>query len=235
MKTLFRKLFFQLLLLPFLGASQSLTTPISIAWENGDSTLLSDLDPVWIILKKGSTIKNAKLREIQNKKGNLVYQKEGTLHDLSINNITRITAGNYSKSAIFFDDNYTPFIKSVSVEDYWNYNTVGATDFKVTVKAKKTDKELTKQFLSSGSDTKPVTPASSTVQETKIVAGNYTSPLDTIIKEDGEIIPAKILEITPTRIRFKKSNNMQGPSYVIGNASNIKILKHANSIKITIN
>jgi hypothetical protein len=65
----------------------------SIFWDNGDVSLLSELGNVWIILKKGSDLKDVRIREIKKEKGMIVYEKEKTLHDVYINNIKKVQAG----------------------------------------------------------------------------------------------------------------------------------------------
>ena len=53
---------------------------------------------------------------------------------------------------------------------------------------------------------------------------------DTIIKYSGEIISAKIMEISPTQIKYKKFNFQDGPLYV-ENKSDIKMIKYSNGLK----
>lgn len=205
--------------------AQAQTAPVYIPWENGKVSLLSELEPVWIILKKGSTLKNVRIREIQNAKGIVVYQKEGTLHDVQIANIKHITAGNPSKSAMYFDDNNNPVIKPLEVDSYYAYT---YADFKFNADAKTQDAQATQRFLTSSNSVTTVT-----TPEKKTEADQINNPTqDTIVKGDGEILAVKILEITPTRIRFKKADNPEGPVYILGNQTSVKIIKRPKSTKI---
>lgn len=52
---------------------------------------------------------------------------------------------------------------------------------------------------------------------------------DTLTLNNGTKIPAKVLEINPTTIKYKHGNNMTGPDYV-EEKSNIKAIKYANGI-----
>lgn len=52
---------------------------------------------------------------------------------------------------------------------------------------------------------------------------------DTIIKINGEVIVAKITEINPTEIKFKRFNLPDGPSYIEAK-SNIRTIKFSNGI-----
>ncbi len=56
------------------------------------------------------------------------------------------------------------------------------------------------------------------------------SAQDTIIKINGEQIPARIIEITSTEIKYKKINFLDGPTY-IENKSNVQLIKYANGLK----
>ncbi|MGZ4060194.1 MAG: hypothetical protein ACXVPU_14260, partial [Bacteroidia bacterium] len=53
---------------------------------------------------------------------------------------------------------------------------------------------------------------------------------DTILKYNGEIIQAKINEITPAEVKYKRFNFQDGPLYV-ESKSGIKMIKYANGIK----
>ena len=50
---------------------------------------------------------------------------------------------------------------------------------------------------------------------------------DTLIKNNGEQIPAKIIEITTSEIKYKKTNFLDGPTY-IENKSDLRSIKYGN-------
>lgn len=59
---------------------------------------------------------------------------------------------------------------------------------------------------------------------------NIIQAQDTIIKINGETILAKISEITPTEIKYKRFNFQDGPSYV-ENKSEIAQITYSNGLK----
>ncbi len=59
---------------------------------------------------------------------------------------------------------------------------------------------------------------------------NIAKSQDTIVKINGDTIIAKISEITPTEIKFKKFNFQDGPSY-IENKSEIKQITYSNGLR----
>lgn len=56
------------------------------------------------------------------------------------------------------------------------------------------------------------------------------SAQDTIVKSNGDIVPAKIIEISPSEIKYKKTNFLDGPTYV-ENKSAIKQIRYSNGLK----
>jgi hypothetical protein len=60
--------------------------------------------------------------------------------------------------------------------------------------------------------------------------GKLISAQDTIVKRNNEIIPAKIIEITPTEIKYKKFSFQDGPTYV-ESKSDIQYVKYSNGLK----
>lgn len=60
---------------------------------------------------------------------------------------------------------------------------------------------------------------------------------DTLYLSNGEKIPSQIIEVTPTEVKYKKSNNPEGPTYTSEN-STVKFIKYRNgsvdTIKVTI-
>lgn len=60
-----------------------------------------------------------------------------------------------------------------------------------------------------------------------IISVNPLFSQDIIIKKTGEEVISKVLEITPTDVRFKKSDNFNGPVYSILK-SEVSIIKYEN-------
>lgn len=79
--------------------------------EQKDSILISSLINTRIVLKDGSIKKHCKLKEIREYW--IVYEKDGSLHDLLIEKIKRIEIDNGTLKAIFFDDKYQPTIGQI--------------------------------------------------------------------------------------------------------------------------
>jgi hypothetical protein len=55
---------------------------------------------------------------------------------------------------------------------------------------------------------------------------------DLIVLRDGNIIEAKVTEITPTEIKYKRSNNLNGPTIVIDKADVLSIRYENRSVEI---
>jgi len=61
-----------------------------------------------------------------------------------------------------------------------------------------------------------------------LLAGAYSiAALDLIIMRDGNIIEAKVMEISPTEIRYKRSDHLDGPTIVIS-AANVLSIRYEN-------
>jgi hypothetical protein len=71
-----------------------------------------------------------------------------------------------------------------------------------------------------------VTPNSPTPRSS-VVNAQKTYSTDLIIKTDGTTIDAKIIEITPTEVVFKKFNNLNGPIFRLSR-NEIKSIRYAN-------
>lgn len=56
---------------------------------------------------------------------------------------------------------------------------------------------------------------------------NFLFAQDTIVKKDGKIIVSKVIEISPTEIKYKKWDNLDGPTYVIYR-EDVRKIKYAN-------
>ena len=96
----------------------------SIPVEDGTMQALSAIGTVQIILKKETKIKNCIVKEIQ--PNTIVYERDGTLHDLQIEKIERIDMEMNSTKAIFFDGENKPMIMSIEMQS----TTVQNTDVK---------------------------------------------------------------------------------------------------------
>jgi hypothetical protein len=189
----------------------------SIFWDNGDVSLLSELGNVWIILKKGSDLKDVRIREIKKEKGMIVYEKEKTLHDVYINNIKKVQAGKHSLNSMYFYPDNTPYIKT----DYLQLDPMFAySEFKsLKIKIQAKEEAVVEK--------KPVTTLTGVSQ----TVNNSVGICDTIIDLYGNVIQAKITEISTTLVTYKKVSNLTGPFY-IKSLSNAEVTRYTNHITI---
>lgn len=190
----------------------------TIQWDNGNVTLLSDLNKVWIILKKGNDLKDVRIHEIRKEKGVLVYEKDKCLHDIYINNIKKIEPGKYAMNSMFFYADNTPYIK----EEYRRMDAaVNYSSFKSIIRAETVVKQ------------EPVIeakPAETTEVEEKDFTPSSTK-CDTIIDALGNITLVKVLDVTARLISYKKLSNMDGPVYIKAN-NNATITRYDDCIAI---
>ena len=114
--------------------AQKKAKDVVIPWENGQTSLLSELGPVYIIMKKGNDIKKARIMELDLIKGSLVFEKDGALHDLLLLKIERIDAGKNSKNSMYFDRDFQPLIRPA---EYIDYSRQLFSDFKVSTTPEK--------------------------------------------------------------------------------------------------
>ena len=63
-----------------------------------------------------------------------------------------------------------------------------------------------------------------------VVLSMSATAQDTITKNDGSVIQAKVLEITPTEVKYKRYNNLEGPLYVL-NKTEVSAIKYENGEK----
>jgi hypothetical protein len=206
---------FSALLLPATLNAQTSTD--SVFWDNGNVSLLSDLAPVLIILKKGNDLKDVRIKEIKKERGILVYEKEKCLHDVYINNIKRIQAGKYTTHPMFFYADNTPYIKM----DYAKFDPL--MDFQ--------EFKSVKMPVQVFNETKPVAVVVAEPLTQENPPTTTSSVCDTIIEPSGRIILAKIVEIEPALISYKKITNPNGPIYVKAN-NNATITRYNNCISI---
>jgi hypothetical protein len=162
----------------------------SIFWNNGNVSLLNDLDRVWIILKKGKDIKDARIVEIKKEKGTLVYEKEKCLHDIAINNIERIQAGKNSLSSMNFRADNTLYI----TKDYlYPDPLLDYSDFR----SLKITNKLTPKI-------EPIIAAPT----------NEELICDTLIEENGHFNLVKIVSVDSKFLYYRQIRNPSGPIYV---------------------
>lgn len=207
-------LVFSALLLPVTTKAQVAKTD-SVFWDNGNVSLLSDLAPVLIILKKGSDLKNVRIKEIKKERGILVYEKEKCLHDMSIGNIKRIQAGKYTTHPMFFYADNTPYIKMeyTRIDPMLDYREFKSVKMPISVY---TEPQIT------------VVPKIHTIEKTST---DLSTACDTIIERSGIITLAKIIEVDARLISYKKKTNPDGPVYIKAN-NNAIITKYNNCMSI---
>ncbi len=199
----------------------------SIFWHNGDVSLLSELGTVWIILKKGSDLKDVRIREIKKEKGMIVYEKEKTLHDVYISNIKKIQAGKHSMNSMYFHTDNTPYIKAdyLQIDPMFAYSEFKS--LKINVQAKEEEAEEQPE-----TEMQPVAEKKPVVTQTVVQPINSNSTVcDTIIDLNGNVIQAKITEITSTLVSYKKTNNLNGPIY-IKSLSDAEVTRYSNHTTI---
>ena len=78
--------------------------------QRKDSLLLSRLRDTRIVFKDGSIRKNCKVKEINDYW--IVYEKDGSLHDLMIEKISRIEIGDGTMQVVVFDEKSKPKIRT---------------------------------------------------------------------------------------------------------------------------
>jgi hypothetical protein len=94
----------------FLWVPMFAQTPDSSNKKNAlNATIVSQLEKTRIIFKDGSIRKNCKVKEIHDYW--IVYEKEGSLHDLLIEKILRIEINDGTMRAIYFDERNKPEIR----------------------------------------------------------------------------------------------------------------------------
>lgn len=189
----------------------------SVFWDNGNVSLLSELGNVWIILKKGNDLKDVRIHEIKKEKGMIVYEKEKTLHDVYINNIKKVQAGKHSLNSMYFLADNTPQIKT----DYLQLDPMFAySEFKsLKIKIQAKEEAVVEK--------KPVITPTGVSQ----TVNNSVGICDTIIDLYGNVIQAKITEISTTLVTYKKVSNLTGPFY-IKSLSNAEVTRYTNHITI---
>lgn len=214
MKTIFSILSVAIL---YTTTSAQINKVDSVFWDNGNVSLLSDLAPVIIILKKGSDLKDVRIKEIKKERGILVYEKEKCLHDVYINNIKRIQAGKYTKHPMFFYADNTPYIKMADTrfDPMLNYQEFKSVKMPVQI----------------FNETKTVAVVVAKTPTLENTSTTISSACDTIIEPSGRITLAKIVEIESGLISYKKMSNPDGPIYVKAN-NNATITRYDNCISI---
>ena len=192
--------------------SAQVIKPDSAFWDNNAVSLISQLGPVWVILKKGNDLKDVRIHEIKKEKGVLVYEKDKCLHDIYINNIKKIEPGKYPLQSMFFYPDNTPYIKEIyqRIDGVVNYSSF--------------------KSIAMPEPVKQVKPAVTAVAEMQEFIPSSTV-CDTIIDVSGNITLAKIINITPRLISYKKIANPNGPIYIKSN-NNTTITRYADCVAV---
>jgi hypothetical protein len=99
-----------LLLLPLMSASQAAPDTFFIPCENGGKKMLTEIGLCRIYQKDGQTRKNCRIWEI--KEYFIVYEQNGSLHDMLIEKIARIDP-NSGTTSIYFDSQNRPLVKTI--------------------------------------------------------------------------------------------------------------------------
>lgn len=63
-----------------------------------------------------------------------------------------------------------------------------------------------------------------------ISIAKFSDAQDTIVKTNGDVIQAKIIEINPSQVKYKKYSFQDGPTY-IESKSDIRYVKYSNGLK----
>lgn len=193
-------------------------------WPNGEVTRQADLGLVWIIKTNGKIVKDAKIREYNKAKGKLTYERERTLHDIETFNIKSISKSSNCVHHIYFDKEGNPMF-SKNPDYYYGYD---HTDFK------KSDQPVAKPSTKLPVDTTKVAKALSVPVE-KAKSSEPTMVCDTVIKPDGTIVLAKILELSEFEIRYKRMDYLTGPVYNLIINSKTIIKQYEKSKTVIIN
>lgn len=170
----------------------------TLVWDNGNYSLVSELDPVWIDQKKGPTIKYARIHTIDIAKGQIEYLLDGTYHDLLISNVEKILPGKYYDHVIVFKTEQTP---TIIREEFY--------DFSYSVKGKFPSKGLLRQ--------KPVIKeeAPKAAEVTEPIENEYAQANSAIIFENGKKMHIKLISINSQNISYKRLDLLNGPTYIM--------------------
>jgi len=207
-----------LLLCFYSGAQSASQENMPISWDNGNVTIMKDLGQVWIYTRKGQVIKKARIWEIQKERFSITYECEGSLHDLLIANIEKITAGMSSKDALYFEGN----IPRIRTDEYY-YMALNPSVFKVSYTA-----EQLKQASANTSSAS----STSTIQAGGNAGTVSSGANDTIQRYDGSLVPARVTLINPAEIKYTRTDIPNSPVYTIANNSQTEIKRYPSHIKI---
>jgi hypothetical protein len=68
-----------------------------------------------------------------------------------------------------------------------------------------------------------------------IITSSFTAMAqDTILMTNGSRVPSKIMEVSPNDVKYKRTDNIDGPTFVT-NKSEIAIIKYSNGVADTLN
>jgi hypothetical protein len=195
---------------------------VVIKWENGDITYLRDLKPVWIFLRTGSKLKNARLWDIDKEKGKLTYEQNLVLHDVFITDIKGIYPAEYSVNMIIFDGQNNMRITQSDKLQYYYY---AETDFPVS-----------RKYVKAPEPVKPVSRKAVTIEspdDAKLKTS--ASGNDTLITAQGEILPVTIIRLDDNVIRFTRKDTGPTPVYTLAMQPGTDIINKGTYIKVIFN
>jgi hypothetical protein len=172
----------------------------TIQWYNGNYSVVSELDPVWIDLKKGATIKDAKLHTIDTTSGKIEYLLDGTYHDVFVSDVKKIQPGKFYDEVITFKDNRTAHI-DIDPSAEFSYNVKSKFKSRVTPKPRvAVKKEEVKQE----------------VKEIIVAEENdYSQANSAIIFSNEKKLHIKLLSVNGEYISYKRLDLLNGPTYFL--------------------
>lgn len=173
----------------------------TIKWDNNRYTLINELGKVWIDQYKGPMVKDVKIHKIDTAKGKIEYIREGTLHDVFIYNIRKITPGKFYNQFIRFTGNVpTVFINT----NYPEYDS-----FKYNMFEKPVKKTVSPPPTNTISTTKENLPIK------KEEAPELNAGADArIVFENGKYLDVKLIGLTADQVSYKRLDLLNGPLYV---------------------
>lgn len=172
----------------------------TIKWDNNRYTLINELGKVWIEQYKGSMIKNVKIHKIDTSNSKIEYINEGTLHDVFIYNIRKITPGKYYNHFIRFTGKIPTIFINTNYPEY--------DSFKYNEIEKPIKKTVNAQVTYTVNTTKEVpTPQQ---EDTAIKPGADAR----IVFENGKYLDVKLVALTHDQVSYKRMDLLNGPLYV---------------------
>jgi hypothetical protein len=196
----------------FLLPAQNAATEPAVAWDNGNITYLKDLGTVYLHLKNGKVIHNARISRIDTVRKLIEYQREGTMHDLSFRHFDFALPSKRNGSHLLcISPAMVPVIKSTSPPNE------DAASFPVSVFAfEKRYEQLTRIAKHPG--------------DSLFLRTRKGSCEDTL-RRDREQIPVSVLEIGDL-VKYRRRDVPDGPLYIISAASLSRIEYHTGHVTL---